>query len=85
MINAVREFLKRGFKRDEATTLALELCINQGILKSHLSKKGSEVFNMLLKEYKEKAMRVAKEERIEQVVVALFDVLDIETIVKKQV
>lgn len=30
-------------------------------------------------------MRVAKEERIEQVVVALFDVLDIETIVKKQV
>lgn len=30
-------------------------------------------------------MRVAKEERIEQVVVALFDVLDIEIIVKKQV
>lgn len=63
LIQTIRNFLTEGMTRDEAITLALELCVKQGILQNYLRQKGSEVLNMLLTEYNEEiALRVTKEE-----------------------
>lgn len=63
LIQTIRNFLTEGMTRDEAITLALELCVKQGILQNYLRQKGSEVLNMLLTEYNEEiVLRVTKEE-----------------------
>lgn len=67
LIYMIREFLAKRKTRDEAITLALQLCIKQGILGEYLNQKSSEVFNMLLTEYnQEEALRVQREEAKEE-------------------
>lgn len=67
LIYKIREFLAKGKTRDEAITLALQACMEQGVLREYLNQKSSEVFNMLLTEYdQEEAVRVQREEAKEE-------------------
>lgn len=51
LIKLVRDNISSGLNRDESIEEAIKKSIKDGILKEYLMQRGSEVHNMLLKEF----------------------------------
>ena len=61
-VNRIRENERRGMALNEAVELAVNSCINEGILADILKKNRAEVCNLILYEYDEqKQLAIARE------------------------
>ncbi|MDR0307166.1 MAG: Rpn family recombination-promoting nuclease/putative transposase [Chitinispirillales bacterium] len=66
-VHMVREYEKETKNLENAISRAITYCINRNILKEFLETNGSEVMNMLLKEWKlEEALKVREQESLEK-------------------
>lgn len=63
LINLIRMHIAEGKSVESATTIAVDECIEQGILTDILSKNKTEVFELILTEYNEQN-HIANEKKI---------------------
>lgn len=62
-VDTIREYLDKGYTRDDAIKAAIKYCIERGILEEFLENHGSEVYNMIFQEFNmDTALEVAESE-----------------------